>query len=115
MTDSKFLEYNPYMSGLERQSAEQHKKIILENLNDYLQILEDGIHRFIDPSEINPQTVFDYFVQKERIATLDKMLPQNYLESINRFEKWYKDKKLPIPNSKWVEEVRTFWQSKISK
>lgn len=101
------------MSGHERQRDEQHKKIILKNLNDFLQILEDGMHEFIDPSKIDAQTIFRYFVQKERIATLDEMRPTNYLRAITQFESWYKDKNLPVPNPEWVEEVRTYWQGKM--
>ena len=112
LTDSPHRDYN---FAMRRKEEERTRRIIQDNLQTTLQVLEESINRVIDPSQVNAQTLFDYFLQKERIKTLDNMQPYNYLTAADHLEGWYRDRKLPYPHPERLEEIRSFWQERAGR
>lgn len=95
------------------QEDGRHQRVIRENLNRVLLCLEEGMYRVVDPTQIDSQTVYNIFIQRERIKTDDNLTPENYLNAIGLMEKWYQERKLELPHPEWLNEVRSFWEVRL--
>ncbi len=93
---------------------ERHRKHVKNNLEEVLVVLEESINRVVDPTKMDAQTLFDFFLQKQRVETLDHMKPKHYIAAMNNLEDWYKSKKIAFPYPEWLGEVRSYWQGRLT-
>lgn len=100
---------------MSRQEEEKHRLVIKNNLIDRLQLLEEKMNKFVDPSKIDAQTVFNFYIQQQRIETVDNMTPQNYLFAIEHYEGWYRERNLNFPDPEHLKRIRSYWQGKLIK
>lgn len=79
-------EQEKYSTMVLELSGDEHLQTICKSLSENVEIYEKAMALIADTSEAKPKIVFDYFVNKWRLWTLDRMQSKHYLIALDCLE-----------------------------
>ncbi len=97
----------------ETRFGQESNKRILDNMRGILNLLEENVNRFADPTKADVQTVYNLMQQRLKVKNgrLD-LLPEEELQALDNLEEWFTSQKVQYPFPERIEEQRNFWKSK---
>lgn len=106
-------EQEKYSTMVLELSGDEHLQTICKSLSENVEIYEKAMALIADPSEAKPKIVFDYFVNKWRLWTLDRMQSKHYLIALDCLELWYMVQGVECPFPKRLAEQREYFEKEI--